>query len=68
MGSSQVPRLLSVEEVSEATGLGAWRVYQLCAERKLPFIRVGRTLRFSEAALAKWIEQQSAASTQSEEA
>ena len=58
-GSKQprVPRLLTIKEVAEATGLQRWRLYELISKGDgPPVLRIGRTLRFSENALIKWIE------------
>lgn len=59
-GGTRVPRLLRVPDVVRMLGIPAWRIYELVAERKIPHMRVGRTLRFSEVALAAWIEEQHA--------
>lgn len=59
-GATPVPRLLKVPDVIRLTGLPQWRVYELVADGKIPHMRVGRTLRFSEQALAAWIEEQHA--------
>ena len=61
MGSNGViPRLLTTRELAKATGIAVWRLHQLCAKGDgPPFIRVGRTRRFSETAVAQWIEEQS---------
>jgi excisionase family DNA binding protein len=56
--SVKVPKLLTPKEVAQRTGLQVWRVYQLIAEG-LPAMRIGRTFRISETALAAWIEEQS---------
>lgn len=63
-GQKQVPRLLKVREVVEITGLQRWRVYELVRNGEMPAMHIGRTLRFSEAALAEWIEQEHAASVE----
>jgi excisionase family DNA binding protein len=53
-----VPKLLTPRQVAKATGLQLFRVYELIREHGLPTIRVGRTYRVSEHALAAWIEEQ----------
>ena len=59
MGSeTKVPRLLTIQEASEQTGLPRWRLYELIARGTGPAcMRVGRTIRISAAALVHWIEQ-----------
>jgi excisionase family DNA binding protein len=54
---------LTLREASRVTGLARWRLYDLCSRRQIPFMRIGRTLRFSEAALAEWIAEQHQAPT-----
>jgi excisionase family DNA binding protein len=57
--SAVVPRLLTIKEVAKATGMARWRWHQLLAKGDgPPALRVGRTYRISETALARWIEEQ----------
>lgn len=51
-----LPRLLTADEVADQTGLSKARVYELAREGDLPVVRLGRAVRFSERALAVWIE------------
>lgn len=51
-----LPRLLTATELSEATGLPTWRIYELVREDKIPHVRVNRSVRFSAAAVASWLE------------
>jgi len=56
----RVPKLLTVRQLAEATGIPRWRIHEMCARGKgPPFLRVGKTLRFAEDAVVKWIEEQS---------
>ncbi len=58
-GEMGVPKLLSIRQLEERTGVARWRWYELIARGKgPPTMRLGRTLRVSEAALAQWIEEQ----------
>lgn len=58
----KVPRLLTIRQVAEVTGLPRWRVYELLARGEGPAsMRIGKTFRISEAALVQWIEQRHAA-------
>lgn len=53
-----VPRLLSIKQVAEVTGLQRWRLYELLARGEGPrSMRIGKTFRISEAALVAWIEE-----------
>lgn len=50
-------KLLKVDEVSEFLDLKPARVYELCREKRLPFILIGqRQYRFSKTALQMWID------------
>lgn len=56
---TQIPRLLRVREAAQMTGLERWRLYELIKRGKgPPVMRIGRTLRIPEHALAQWIEEQ----------
>jgi len=55
----RVPRLLRVREVAKLTGIETWRLYELLARGEgPPSMRLGRTIRIAETALAAWIEAQ----------
>ncbi len=59
MGSETGVRLLSIKELAEKTGVAKWRWYETIAAGKgPPVVRLGRTLRVSEASLAKWLTAQ----------
>lgn len=53
--TTQLPRLLRAEDVAEATGLTKARIYELVRRNEIPAVRVGRSVRFSEAALLEWL-------------
>jgi excisionase family DNA binding protein len=55
---SVVPRLLTLREAATALGVPRWRLYELCKKKKIPSMKIGKTYRFSEAALAEWIVEQ----------
>ena len=55
--STSLPRLLSAQDVSDATGLPKWRVYELTRSDDIPHVRLGRAVRYSAQALAEWIDQ-----------
>jgi excisionase family DNA binding protein len=52
---ARVPRLLTIREVANVTNVQRWRWYDLISRGKGPrVVRVGRTLRVSEAELLRW--------------
>jgi excisionase family DNA binding protein len=53
-----VPKLFTIKQVAEVTGLQPWRVYELIAQGKGPrSMRLGRTIRVPESALVAWIDE-----------
>jgi len=50
-------KLLTVKEVSGYTGLAADTIYTMVSQRRIPFVRVGRLLRFDEAMLQAWLKE-----------
>jgi excisionase family DNA binding protein len=55
----KVSRLLTVKELSKATGLATWRLWELVRKGKgPPFVRIGRSIRFPEDAVVQWIREQ----------
>jgi excisionase family DNA binding protein len=58
MGSNlRVPRLLTIKEASNVTGVQRWRLYDLIARGAgPPHLRLGKTIRIAEDSLIAWIE------------
>lgn len=54
--SPDVPLLLTIKEVQEATQLGRTKVYELMRDGRLPVVRIGRTIRVRREALERWLE------------
>jgi len=50
-----VDKLLSVRDLSEWWSLSEDRIYTLSREGTIPHVRLGRTLRFSEARMLEFI-------------
>ena len=66
-GDVRVPKLLRVREAAKQTGIERWRLYELIKRGEgPPHMRIGRTIRISETALAEWIEQQHHVTTEEE--
>jgi excisionase family DNA binding protein len=55
--SNPLPELLDVEGVAEALGVNVRYVRRLVAERRIPFIKWGRYLRFDADEIAAWIDE-----------
>ena len=50
--------LLDIDAVALALGVTRRHVQRLVAERRIPFLKVGRFVRFDPAALNVWLDQQ----------
>jgi excisionase family DNA binding protein len=50
-------RLISVKEAATYTGLSPYTIYTMVSQRRIPFVRVGRLVKFDEAMLQAWIKQ-----------
>ena len=67
MEKTQIPKLLYVRQAAELTGIQRWRFYQLIKSGEGPrHMRVGKTIRISEHALAEWIDEQHHVATENE--
>ncbi len=55
---SSSPLLLSIKDVASKLGICERTVWTLVKSRRLPHLRVGRRLLFSQAALESWIAEQ----------
>jgi excisionase family DNA binding protein len=50
-------RLMSVKDAAAYTGLSPHTIYSMVSERRIPFIKVGRLVKFDETMLQAWIKQ-----------
>ncbi|HTW06430.1 MAG TPA: helix-turn-helix domain-containing protein [Acidimicrobiales bacterium] len=56
-GSEAIPQLLTMDELAERLGVTHRHVRRLVAERRVPFLRVGRFIRFDPAQISAWLDQ-----------
>ncbi len=54
--TGSLPFLLDVDGVAEVLGVTVRHVRRLVAERRIPFVKWGRYLRFDPAELEAWID------------
>jgi len=47
--------LLTIVEVAELLKVSVWTIRRLQQQRKIPFVKVGRSIRFSESDLAAYL-------------
>ena len=50
-------RLISVNEAAEYTGLSPHTIYTMVSQRRIPYVKVGRLVKFDVELLDKWIKQ-----------
>jgi excisionase family DNA binding protein len=56
--TTQQDPLLDIHAVAQALGITPRHVQRLVAERRIPFLKVGRFVRFDPAYLNLWLEAQ----------
>ncbi len=52
------PSLLSIEQLADWLGVTDRFIRRLVAERRIPFLKIGKFIRFEPADVAAWIDQQ----------
>ena len=52
-------KLLNVQEIADLLGVQPSTIYQWTHEGFIPFVKLGKFVRFKEAAVAKWLEERS---------
>jgi excisionase family DNA binding protein len=50
-------RLIAIQEAAEYTGLSPHTLYTMISQRRVPFVKVGRLVKFDVELLDKWIKQ-----------
>lgn len=56
--SESLPRrLLNIKEAAAYTGLSVHTLYTMVSHRRVPFVKVGRLVKFDVELLDKWIKQ-----------
>lgn len=56
--SKYAERLLDVDEVADSLGVTKRFVRRLVAERRIPFVKVGKFVRFDPVEIRLWIDRQ----------
>ena len=51
-------RLMTIQEASQYTGLSVHTLYTMVSQKRIPYVKVGRLVKFDLEALDKWIKQQ----------
>ena len=57
--NSVVPqRLLAIQDAATYTGISVHTLYTMVSQRRIPFVKVGRLVKFDLKMLDDWIKQQ----------
>lgn len=51
-----LPKLLSIDQLAERLGVSIRHIRRLIAERRVPYLKVGRFVRFDPAEIAAWLD------------
>ncbi|MCL4322566.1 MAG: helix-turn-helix domain-containing protein [Deltaproteobacteria bacterium] len=54
-----IEKLLKIKDVAELINLNENTIYQLIYRRKIPFVKLGRSVRFKESQILAWINKNS---------
>ncbi|MDA8048352.1 MAG: helix-turn-helix domain-containing protein [Actinomycetota bacterium] len=53
---AEVPRLLNIDQVAVHLGVTTRHIRRLVSERRIPYLKVGRFVRFDPAAVGVWLD------------
>lgn len=53
-----LPPVLTVNEAARVLRIGRDRTYELCREKIIPHVRIGRSIRIPRDALLRWIDEE----------
>lgn len=51
-----VNRLMTIQELAEFTGLSIQTIYKMVNQRRIPYVKVGRLLRFDCRLIEEWLK------------
>jgi excisionase family DNA binding protein len=49
-------RLMTIQEMAEFTGLSIQTLYKMVNQRRIPYVKVGRLLRFESQLIDEWLK------------
>jgi excisionase family DNA binding protein len=55
-GTKPLKRLVGAAAVADSLGVPRYRVYELTREKKIPTVRIGRSVRYDPDRIAAWID------------
>lgn len=51
--------LLNIRELADLTGLSVYTLYSWINQKKIPYVKMGRLVRFERRKIEEWIEENS---------
>lgn len=48
--------MLNIHELAKELNLSESGLYQMVSQRKIPFLKIGRSIRFDSSEIQKWLE------------
>lgn len=51
-----LPRLLTIDQLADHLGVTVRHIRRLIAERRVPYVKVGRLVRFDPAEISEWLD------------
>ena len=54
---ADLPQLLTMDQLAERLGVTHRHVRRLVAEKRVPYLKVGRFIRFNPMEIATWLDQ-----------
>jgi excisionase family DNA binding protein len=55
--TSTLPQLLTIDQLAEQLGTSVRHVRRLVAEKRVPYLEVGKFVRFDPAEIAVWLDR-----------
>lgn len=59
--TQSIPQLVTIDQLAERLGTSVRHVRRLVAERRVPYVKVGRLVRFDPDAVNAWLDAASVA-------
>jgi excisionase family DNA binding protein len=56
-GPDTLPQLMTIDQLAERLGVTTRHVRRLVAERRVPYLKVGKFIRFDPADIASWLDR-----------
>lgn len=54
--TATLPQLLTIDQLADRLGVSTRHVRRLVAEKRVPYLKVGKFVRFDPAEIAEWLD------------